>query len=605
MGDARIEIEAAMEGDEEALPVALVQDRRRIWPKPLAAAVVTAGLALAWILIPPRPERSEVFRAAVVLAPGTIVAPVFNGNLRLSPRGDRVLFIPGDGANLIVRDLTTGDFLELERTGRASFPFWSPDGEWIAYFAGQQLMKIPSRGGPVQIITDAPNGRGGSWSTNGLIVFSPDPTSPLMKVPQGGGTLEPVTSPTENVGHRNPHFLPNGRHFLYTEIDSASRAGRVVLGSIEGTEPTLIVGRGSNPQFANGHILFVRDRILMAQRFDPRTHVTEGPARTLAEAVEYFAPRSIGNYSVSEEGLLAYRQRHRRPKQVVWIRHDGTELETVGEPMPTDFLASLDEKANRAALRIYDQTGLNKDLWLLDLDRGQLVRATSMSTPSGIHGALSASGERLAVRSFAGGTSEAGSWLQAATGGSVEPLPDGFLPRAWSHDGRYLLGSAQTPADAMDITYIDLQRDREVRTLITGPAFQSDASPSPDGRWLAYNSNETGKFELYVTDFPQAQQKWLVSESIGTESRELIRRWSPDGRTLYYSDSHGVFEVPFEPGDPPRIGEPELILAKDPKDNINAVVAVVDDRLLTLKFASAPVEEPIRLIQNWQRLVED
>jgi Tol biopolymer transport system component/tRNA A-37 threonylcarbamoyl transferase component Bud32 len=616
MGDARLEIEAVMEGEDEALPVAVAEDARSVWPRALAAAAVTAVLALIWILagpgIGPSPPPEPVFRSDLALPLGEYRHRTYNGNIRLSPDGNQLLYRPviDGGAHLAIHDFTTGESTLLAGTVGAEYPFWSPDGEWVAFFAGQQLRKIPADGGPTQIIADAPAGRGGAWGDDGTILFAPDTFSPLASVPISGGAPRLLTStPSAQHTHRHPHFLPDGEHFLFVDDLGYGKLPSIAVGSLADGSFYTVLEHGSNPQFADGYLIFERDRNLMGQAFDLQELSTRGEPRLLATAIEHSFQRVIANFSVVPQGPLAYQQHYRNRTQITWFGRDGRDLGTVGEPGLYAEIVSISQDGSKAVIRRLDSNEVQSDLWTVDLETGSIIRATPTGTRGDLWGALSTTGDRLAVGSYAGSGSEAGVWLQSISGtGEVVRLWDDFFkPGDWTPDDSVLLGDAQGFETGFDIVYFDLSGPpkMEPEPLFDDRFDTQWPDLSPDGNWLAYRSNESGQQQLYVTDYPLARSKWLVSRATGNVLAEPRRWWSPDGGTLYYGDAVGIFEVSFTAGDPPVFGAPELILANDPEYGFEHVTAVLGDRILTVKRHAPLPELPVRLIHNWQQLLED
>jgi serine/threonine protein kinase/Tol biopolymer transport system component len=608
-------------GSQAGVPTTLSVRRRsreRIaWGLALAlAAASVAALGWALHLRGALREASRPFRAEVVPPPETPLVPVDSGALALSPDGQRLAFV-SDGeaqSRLAIRDLATGETKVLAGTDGATFPFWSPDSRWVAFFAEGRLRKVEATGGPVQTVCEAHAGRGGSWGRDGTIVFAPDITGPLVKVPAGGGSPAAATrASAPDVTHRNPWFLPDGRHFLFTTRESASAPfGSIAVGSVDGGEPKVLLERGSNPQHADGFLFTVVDGNLVAQRLDAAKLALEGQSVPIADGIEFYNPRDLGQYSVSDAGLAVYRRNRLRPTQLVWLDRAGRELAPVGEPSYYGAVHLSADGRTLAAVRA-DASGANADVWVVDLQRSQVTRATFASAPGDLSVALSPDALRLAVSaSSVGGWAGSTVWIQPASGsGSRQSLLDkvSFSVEGWSPDGAFLVGETQEAGTGFDVAYVALADPSKIVHLTTSRFDERGAALSPDGRWIAYQSGETGRDEVFVTDFPAAARKWQVSRSGGQ-----VPTWRGDGRELYFADPRGALAVAVaERGGSLDLGVPERLPFSREAFRfessiggalVGAAVRSPDGkRFLVARYASQAVTEPIRLVRSWQGLV--
>ena len=503
------------------------RSRERIAWALAAALAAAAAVGLGWALQlrGALREASSPLRAEIVPPPDIPVAGTVLGALALSPDGRRLAFVASGPPErtLAVRDLAGGETKRLAGTEGATFPFWSPDSRWLGFFADRKLRKVEAAGGPVQNVCDANAGRGGSWGRDGTIVFAPDIFGPLLKVSSGGGTPTATTTvASANISHRNPWFLPDGRHFLLTMRDNASWLGGVALGSLDGGAPVVLLERGSNPQYADGFLFTVLDGNLVAQPFDAERKQLSGQAVPLADGVEYFNARDLGQYSVSGAGLAVYRRTHLRTSQLAWLDRTGKLLGTVGEPAYYLALTPASDGRTVAAVR-GNKAGGDADVWLLELQRAQATRATFATAASDLSVAISPDGTRLAVSASSVGSGVGGPsgshWIQSLSGsGSRQPLLDNvsFVVTAWSPDGALLVGHAQRIGSGFDLAYVALAEPSKIVRITTSPFDEISPALSPDGRWIAYSSNETGTFEVFVSDFPAATRRWQVSRSGGS-----------------------------------------------------------------------------------------
>jgi hypothetical protein len=291
----------------------------------------------------------------------------------LSPDGKRMVFSAagaGSKIQLWVRSLDALTAQPLAGTEGGAFPFWSPDSQWIGFFAGGKLRKIAASGGPPIALADAPTGRGGTWSPDGVIVFTPTTTSPLYRVSASGGAAVAVTTlDTENT-HRWPWFLPDGQHFLY------KTGGRIRVGSLAGKNSGVIGGgSGSNAIFSQGYPLFLRDGTLMAQPFDPNALKTTGAAVPLAEQIESETLTGRGVFSASADGLLAFQSGAFGGQQLTWFDRSGKRIGVLGELAALSTLEFSPDRKNAAAA-VADQDSRGKDIWVYDVARGLRTRFT-------------------------------------------------------------------------------------------------------------------------------------------------------------------------------------------------------------------------------------
>jgi Tol biopolymer transport system component len=583
-------------GSQAGVPAMLAVRRRSrerlAWGT--AAVFAAAGLAaLGWALKLRSAARDadRPFRSELVVPPGIRVPAV----------------VPGARPALALRELASGETSILPGTDGGSFPFWSPDSRWIAFFTEGKLKRIEAGGGPVQAVCDAPSGRGGSWSRDGTIVIAPNIRGPLVKVKAGGGAPAAVTQAgTAEVTHRNPWFLPDGRHFLFsTRENLTARFGSIAIGSVDGGPTRVLLERGSNPQYADGFLFTVVDGNLVAQRFDPERRVLDGEALPIASGVEHYAPRELASFSVSASGLLAYRQARLRQTQAVWLDRAGREISTVGEP---SYHVGLDLSADGRTLAAVrsDASGANADLWTTDVARGKTTRATFASATSGeLWAALSPDGLRMAVRIPVGASAAAATlWLQPSSGGGApQPLLEqtSFTPGGWSSDGSLLVGSMQETETGFDVAYLSTSEAGKPVRIATTRFAERDPALSPNGGWIAYGSNETGRFEVFVSDFPKASRRWQVSTSGGR-----VPAWRPDGRELYFAGPDGATAVAVsERASALEFGAPErLPFPADALELAFGFRSPDGKRFLVLRYSSDAFVEPIRLVRSWRPLLE-
>ncbi len=460
------------------------------------------------------------------------------GHLAISPDGLTIAFVATDssGTNRIwVRPLNSLNAIPLQGTEEATYPFWSFDSRTIAFFAGGKLKKIDSRGGPTLTICEAPDGRGGTWSKAGVILFAPGPYDPLFRVSAAGGTPAKVTkidtSGTE-LSHRWPHFLPDGEHFLYVNMTSATAtdSDAVKIGSLEaGTVRALFRGN-SNIAYASGRLLFERQSTLMAQPFDPDEMEFTADAVPVAEKVQYNPARSKGIFSVSDNGVLVYQSGERSDPEVAIFDRAGRRIVLLGEA-GAQYMKFAPDGKKFVYSRPDPQSGQN-DIWIYDLARRIASRFT-FDAASDIVPVWSPRGDSIVFSSNRSG--RAALYLKNANGTGDENLLAKSLvdlyATDWSEDGRFLsvttFGDPVTHADLWTVT---MSGERKQAPFLKTAFNEWVGAYSSDGKWVAYQSDETGKYEIYVRSADSTGGKWQISSAGGTNPY-----WSADGREILYN----------------------------------------------------------------------
>jgi Tol biopolymer transport system component len=459
----------------------------------------------------------------------------------VSPDGRRLAFAAtADGkTSLWVRDLDSLASRPLAGTEGANGPFWSPDSRFLAFFAGRKLKKIDAVGGPALTLCDAANARGGSWSNAGVIVFTPNTAGGLFRVPEAGGSAVPLTGPDQALGensHRWPWFLPDGRHFLYTARNSDSEKSAVYVADLDSKDRRRVLSANSNAVYAPpGYLLFVRERTLMAQPFDAAKTQTTGDPFPVAEQVDYIDVVIQGQFSSSRNGVLAYTSGAlvaRSPEQLTWFDRSGKALGTLGEAGGPEWAAISRDGNNVAVSRLDRQTSV-RNLWLHDLTRGSASRFTfGLQDVSPI---WSPDDSHIAFTSFHDGVPML--YQKATRSAAYEEVLDktpGSRPLDWSRDGRYIIEGLNDPKTKNDIWVLPLFGNRKPFPYLRGDFNESFARLSPNGHWLAYQSDETKQNEVYVTGFPAPGGKLQISTNGG--DRPV---WSHDGKELFFIAADG------------------------------------------------------------------
>jgi eukaryotic-like serine/threonine-protein kinase len=476
--------------------------------------------------------------------------------LAVSPDGRNIVFVAGAqlAYQLWLRPVAAQAATPIPGTEGGTFPFWSPDSRFIGFFADDKLKKVAIAGGPPIVLCDAPFGRGGTWSRDNVILFSPSSLAGtgLMRVSSAGGVPVVVTTvdPASETNHRWPHFLPDGRHFIYTASTGAccpaETPSAIRIGSLEPAEAELtLLQPESSVSYASGHVLFARDDTLIAQPFDPDSRRLTGDDFPLAEHVGPEGSRYI-SVSASANGTLVYAQDgSQAPRQLMWFDRTGRALGTLGDAAQYSNPAlSADEKRVALALTTGNpgsqdiwRNNLRSDIWIIDIARNLRSRLT-VDPGMDRSPVWSPDGTRIV---FVGERSLKVSLRQKLVDGTAadETLLEGsdnITPTDWSDDGRFI---AYTLSGAFpqrnDIWVLPLFGDRKPFPLVQTAFLENSAVFSPDGRWIAYMSNEAGRPNVYVQPFPEGGARHQVSRDGGGQPV-----WRSDGKELFFIGPDGT-----------------------------------------------------------------
>jgi len=555
-GDLRAELEivagnaeTAADAASPARPAASMRREQLAWSAAAIAALAAIGLAIPAVMhLRETPPETAPVRTTILAPEGTTLDFTNGAGLpALSPDGRRIVFgaRTADGKqSLWVRSLDGLTAQPLAGTEEATFPFWSPDSRSIAFFAEGKLKRIDAAGGPVLTLADAPNGRGGSWSRDGVIIFAPSNNPGLQRVSSAGGASSSVESEQGSF----PWFLPDGNHFLYQEqrapTDRDAAGLRIRVGSLEGGAGPVVVEAGSNPIYANGHLLFLRDGTLMAQPFDAGRLVTMDEAVPLAERVQtVLGSGRVGVFSASEMGLLLYRQGMGVRRQLTWFDRTGKVLATVGEPdEDLDGDPELSPDGRRVAIQRSVQG--NPDIWVIDLVRGGSTRFT-FDAAIERRPTWSLDGTQIVFssnRQNGATVADFDLYAKPSNGSGTEQLlldsPRAKTSYGFSPDGRFLLYGDNDPKTGLELWALPMPGDREPVPIASSPFNESNGQFSPDGRWVAYYSSESGRGEIYVVPFPAGGGKWQISTAGG-----IWPRWSGGGKELFFMGPDGQMMV--------------------------------------------------------------
>ncbi|MGB9067203.1 MAG: protein kinase [Candidatus Acidiferrales bacterium] len=558
IGDARIALEEVLAGAPEASPAATSPVWLRPLPWVVAVALAIALAVLAWVHLRANNATagiSEVVRFQI-LPDAKLPA---GGPFAVSPDGRQLAFTvvgPDGTTSLWVRALDSLEARPLPTSESAVIGpfFWSPDSRYIAFGDGPKLKKIDVTDGSVETLCDVLGvlALGGSWNRDGEIVFG-QASGPIMRVSANGGSASPLTvrDPSHaEISQAFPSFLPDGRHFVYSRYADKSEGTGLYLGSLDAkpeeqsSKPLLAADSGgiyvpSSGQ-DSGQLLFIRGGVLLAQSFDVRRLELVGEPVTVADRIGIF--RNYGLFSVSANRVLILRSYGGGGNfQLTWLDPQGKAVGTAGESSAQFPSVSISPDGARVVVSRFDQVPV---LWLTDFSRGTSTRFTFGSSYA-LGGAWSPDGSRIIFTSNRDGKYDL--YQKPANGLKDEELvlrssSDRELPTDWSRDGRFLIYNVVSPQTKSDVWVLPLESDKRPFPFLQTESNEQDGRFSPDGHWMAYVSDESGRDEIYVRTFrpdapggtSDAGGKWLISMGGGTQPR-----WRRDGKLLYYLATDG------------------------------------------------------------------
>jgi eukaryotic-like serine/threonine-protein kinase len=597
--DVKLQLQWVAEGGSQAGLPAPVAARRKsrerlAWGVAAAGLVAAAALGFGFVRRAPAVPRAVRFEVAAPEGIIAVDAP------RVSPDGRYVAFNATDSegkTRIWVRPLNAITAQPLNGTEGTGRPFWSPDSRFLGFMAEGKLKKIEVTGGPAQKICDAPTGADGSWSSQGVILYDGTGNDPIYRVPAAGGTPTVAVKADKNGQVGWPEFLPDGRHFLFMAIAAKPEDSKYRVGSIDSTDSKPFAPAQTLVTYAPpGYLLFVRDRTLVAQRFDPKSIRTEGEPIPLAE---HIGTDSVGlaTFSVSRDGTLAYRTGEAGAR-LLWLDASGKELEALGD-RGEYFNPALSRAGDRLAFDLNDPRGGKTDIWIRDLARGVNSRFTFGEGNNGVS-VWSPDGATIVFRSDRSGLYDL--YEKPSSGQGEEKIllksDEPKFATDWSRDGRYIAFASQNQKTGWNAWALPTFGDRKPIPIVVGAFAETLPKFSPDVRFVAYQSNESGRAEIYVQSFPTPSGKWQASSSGGSDPA-----WSADGKKLFYrAADQKLMAVDVEAGETFKAGIPQALFPArvQPGTARNKYVVSVDGkRFLMISPLGREALTPTTVVLNW------
>ena len=562
---------------------------------------IAAGITI-WSLKPTAPR--PITRMVIPLPPGERLAGLNQPAVALSPDGKEVVYVANRGGTqqLYLRAMDSLEARPIHGTEGAVNPFFSPDGQWLGFFAGGKLKKVSLSGGPAVSLADVAVPHGATWSGQGMIIFVATTFGVLQQVSEAGGTPQPLTRLEKGeITHRWPEFLPGGKDVLFAAGTTGGDLtnAKVAVLSVGTGERRELIQAGTRPRYAlSEHLVYAQGGNLMAVPFDPRRLEVTGKAVPVVEGVLQSISSGAAQYSFSTTGSLVYLPAAVQSGQrsLVWVNRSGKE-HPLAAPQHAYRQPRVSPDGQRVAVTIEEQ---ETQLWLYDLSQETLSRLTFGGNLNALP-TWTVDGKRIVYQSNREGQRNLFWQLADGSGGLERLTTSEFVdaPMSWSPDGKLLAFYEATPTTGFDLWVLRLS-DRKAQPFLRTPFNESVPQFSPDGRWLAYVSNESGRNEIYVQSYPGLAGKWQISTEGGQEPV-----WNPNGRELFYRSGDKMMSVGINMKPDFSAGKPKVLFEgqylRTPGQSPNYDVSRDGKRFLMLKPSDSAEAAPtqINVVLNW------
>ncbi|HLZ42452.1 MAG TPA: protein kinase [Candidatus Sulfotelmatobacter sp.] len=565
----------------------------------LATIAVTVAILL-WSRSTQPPPPAMQFTAAL---------PFSARSMAVAPNGHTVALAAYrediHKVGLFLYDIGATDAKPLAGTNGATFPFWSPDGRALGFFASGKLKRFDLDSASVRTLCDAPNGRGGAWSKTGVILFTPTGTlnGGIMMVSDNGGNASnfsyPGTTKDENT-YRWPVFLPDGKHYLFLagNIRGDTELNKLYLGSIDNpSEKHFLTKTTANGDYANGYVFFVRDGAIQAQKLDLDSYSLTGDVKRVIDNVKLQSRVLYATFAAGGDIVVAQEAGEVSLSRLTWYDHSG---KIISDSVPPDAYGNLaiSPDGKYVAIDKTDESNDNTDAFIYDLARSTFRRLTFDPGIDAVP-VWSPNGGQVAFTSSRGRSFDI--YVKPADGSQPEHLlvpTSGVdsLPLDWSRDGHNLL--YLVPPDLWVYSFAD----RKSRLFLKANASLNNAQFSPDGKWVAYSSNESGRWEVYVTSFPDARGKWQVSSNGGEQPR-----WRGDGKEIYFLSADAkLMAASVDTKTEFESGTPAVLFQTDPRERVATTEVIIYDvardgqRFIVNTNYNNGSAHPMSLVLNWK-----
>lgn len=604
------DLAAALAFVAEALQLQPSSEKRRVSFLPWALAVIamTVAAVFGWLqLRAPAPATAVTrFGFPIAWTPSSGEATTFiqQPNLAISPDGKCIVYTAKESGRqrLFVRRLDEFESHPLPGTEDGRNPFFSPDGQSIAFLTSRQLKRLSLETGAVATVCDVlPLAIGGTWLPDDTILFTRAPGSGLMRVAVSGGEPAPVSKPAGRVGHLFPRPLPGARTILVAALEGGWFNTRIGVISLDSGEYTPLLETGTSPHYLpTGHLLYVQAGAVHAVRFDPGRLELSGTPVKLLEGVLTGVGAEL---DISDDGTFVYLAGGRDwlPTGLVWVDRSGNESQVDVKPANYD-VPRFSPVSGLLSVNILNSDDGNRDVWLLDPVRGTLQRVTS--SPASDQAGAWTPGGRLVTGSQRGSPPDI-FWRPADLSSPEErilAMPNAQFPSSVSPDGRTLLFTDENPDTNLDIWRLSLPAGNDAEPWIRTALNETAASFSPNGHWVAYQSDESGRFEIYVRAYPGGAVTQISSEG-GTEPV-----WAPDGRELFYRNGPRMMAVTVGTGPHFQVSRPVLLFEGPYSHNrllSNYAVDPDTGRFLMVKPVNPFDTTELRVVRNWLHEIHD